>query len=79
MTYVKTCLHKHKYLFDSSKERLDTKILNHFSKLQDKKPFIGPFLSPKNVNLTSLKLYMQVLLVGAFALHVNGYCYFFEK
>ena len=79
MTYVKTCLHKHKNLFDSSKERLDTKILNHFSKLQDKKPFIGPFLSPKNVNLpvTSLKLYMQVLLVGAFALNVNGYCYFF--
>ena len=51
--YVKTCLHKCKNLFDSSKERLDTKILNyHFSKLQDKKPFIGPFLLPKNVNLT---------------------------
>ena len=29
----------------------DTKILSEFSKLQDKKPFIGPFLSPKNLKV----------------------------
>ena len=39
-----------------------------------KKPLVGPFSSPKNLNLTSLKLSMQVLLVGTFAVHANGYC-----
>ena len=38
--------------------RLHTKIQIQFSKIQGKKPFVGPFLLPKNLNLTSLKLYM---------------------
>ena len=37
------------------------------------------FLLPKNLNGTSLKLYMQVLLIGAFTVHVNGYCYFSQE
>ena len=41
-------LHKYKNSFDSLKDALDTKILSQFSKLQNKKSFIGPFLSPKN-------------------------------
>ena len=65
--------------FDSSKDRLDTKILRQFSKLQDKKPFVRPFLSPKNLILTSHKLYTQVLLVGTFAVRANGYCYVFRE
>ena len=40
---------------------------------------VGPFSSPKNLNLTSLKLSMQVLLVGAFAVCENGYCYVFRE
>ena len=55
-THVNTNLNKYKNSFDSSKDRLDTKIVSEFSKLQDKKPSTGPFLSPKNLNLTSLKL-----------------------
>ena len=65
--------------FDSSKDRLDTKILSQLSKLRDKKPFVRPFLSPKNLNLTSHKLYTQVLLVGAFTVRANGYCYVFRE
>ena len=51
-------------------------MLNQFSKLPDKKPFVGPFLSPKNLNLTLLflKVYTQVLLVCTFAEHA-GYTY----
>ena len=64
-THVNTNLHKYKNSCDSSKDRLDTKILSRFSKLPDKYLSLVLFLSPKN--LTSLKLYTQVLLVGAFA------------
>ena len=39
------------------------------------KTFFWFFLSPKNLNLTSLKLYMQLLLVGACAVCANGCCY----
>ena len=48
-------------------------MLNQFSKLPDKKPFVGPFLSPKNLNLTLLflKVYTQVLLVCTFAEHAK--------
>ena len=77
-THVNTHLNKYKNSFDSSKDRLDTKILGQFSKLQDKKPFVGPFLS-KNLNLTSLKLYTQVLLVGVITVCANGYCYVFQE
>ena len=64
-THVNTNLHKYKNSCDSSKDRLDTKILSRFSKLPDKNLSLVLFLSPKI--LTSLKLYTQVLLVGAFA------------
>ena len=43
------------------------------------KPFVGPFLSPKNLNLTLLKLYRQVLLVSAFPVCANGYCCVFQE
>ena len=33
----------------------------------------------KNLNLTLLKLYTQVLLVGAITVRVNGYCYVFRE
>ena len=51
MTHI-TWTYFHKY--KNSVDKLDAKILSQFSKLQDKKPFIGPFLSPKIWNLTSL-------------------------
>ena len=34
--HINTNLHKYKNSFDSSKDRLDTKILSRFSKLSDK-------------------------------------------
>ena len=40
---------KNKSIFDGSKDRLK-KILIQFSKLQGKKPFVGPFLSPKTLS-----------------------------
>ena len=43
------------------------------------KPFVGPFLSPKNLKLTSLKLYKLVLLVGPFAVRANSYFYFSQE
>ena len=46
---------KNKSIFDGSKDRLK-KILIQYSKLHGKKPFVGPFLSPKNLNSTSLCL-----------------------
>ena len=67
-THVNTNLHKYKNGFDSSKDRLDTKILSQFSKLQVKKPFVRSFL------FSSLKLYRQVLLVSVFTVCANGYC-----
>ena len=62
LTHVNTNFHKYKNSCDS---RLDTKILSRFSKHPDKNLLLVLFLLPKN--LTSLKLYTQVLLVGAFA------------
>ena len=56
-------------------------MLNQFSKLPDKKPFVGPFLSPKNLNLTLLflKVYTQVLLVCTFAEHAKVILMFRQK
>ena len=51
VTHVNTNLHKCKNSCDSSKDRLDRKILSQFSKLPGKKAFVGPFLSPKNLNV----------------------------
>ena len=40
-------------------------MLSQLSKLQDKKPLIGPFLSPKNLNLILLnKIIVQASAVG---------------
>ena len=59
VTNVNTYLHllgtKNKNIFYSVKDRLRTKIQIQFSKIQDKKPFVGPFLLPKNSNLILLK------------------------
>ena len=42
--YITSCiLHQNNSIFDSLKDRLYTKILSQFSKLQDEKPFVGPF------------------------------------
>ena len=46
---LNTNLHIYKNSCDSSKDRLDTKILSQFSKLPDKKNFRWSFLSPKNL------------------------------
>ena len=35
--------------------------------------------SPKNLNLTLLKLYTQVLLVGVFAVYANGFLLCFSR
>ena len=72
-----TNLHKYKNNCDGSKDRLDTKILSRFSKLPDKNLSLVLFLSPKN--LTSLKLYTQVLLAGAFAVVRMVAAMFLEK
>ena len=56
-TPVNRYLYSYKNSFDSSKDRLDTKILSQFSKLQDKKPC--------DVTLP-VCLYTQVLLICAF-------------
>ena len=45
---VNTNLHIYKNSCDSSKDRLDTKILSQFSKLPDKN-FCWSFLSPKKL------------------------------
>ena len=52
LIHVITCdthkLHEHTFTnIKTAVDKLDAKILSQFSKLQDKKPFIGPFLSPK--------------------------------
>ena len=52
--HVNTYLHKYKNIFDSSKDRLERKMLSQFSKLEEKKTFVGTFLLP-NLNLTLLK------------------------
>ena len=75
--HVNTNLHKYKNSCDSSKDKLVTKILSRFSKLPDKNLSLVLFLSPKN--LTSLKLYTQVLLVGAFAIVRMVAAMFLEK
>ena len=61
LIYAITCdthkLHEHITYFHKYKnsvDKLETKILIQFSKVQDKKPFVGPFLSPTIWNLTSL-------------------------
>ena len=56
---LNTNLQKFKNSFDSSKDRLDTKIL-----IQDKKK---PFLSPKNFNWTSLKLALNCTCKGCWS------------
>ena len=56
---LNTNLQKFKNSFDSSKDRLDTKIL-----IQDKKK---PFLSPKNLNWTSLKLALNCTCKGCWS------------
>ena len=53
--YLHMLCTKKKSIFDGSKDRLKT-ILIQFSKLQGRKPFLSPFLSPKNLNWTSLRL-----------------------
>ena len=67
----------------SQEQKLGTRghlaLLEHSPGLNTEKPLVGPFLSPKNLNLASFRLYMRVLLANAFAVHVNGYCYFFSE
>ena len=72
VTHINTNLQKYKNSCDSSKDRLDTKILNQFSKLPDKKPFVGPFLSPKNLNLTLL--FFKSVHASAVGLYVRWTC-----
>ena len=50
---------KNKHFFDTSKVRLYKNIESIFQTSRWKL-FVGPFLSPKNLNLTLLEFYMQV-------------------
>ena len=82
VTHINTNLQKYKNsVVIVQKIDLIQKLLNHFSKLPDKKPFVGPFLSPKNLNLTLLflKVYTQVLLVCTFAEHAKVILMFHQK
>ena len=78
-TYLRTLCNKNKNIFYSSKDRLHTKIQSQFSKIQDKKPFVVPFLSPKNFDLTSLKLQSEHCQSVRATVCVNGFVIFPEK
>ena len=78
-TYLRTLCNKNKNIFYSSKDRLYTKIQSQFSKIQDKKPFVVPFLSPNKFDLTLLNCTCEHCRSVRATEHVNGYVIFPEK
>ena len=52
---------------------------NYFSKIQQTKPFAGPFLLPKNFNLLCLNCTLKHWQLAQTTVGVSGYCIIFLK
>ena len=76
--HVNTNLHKYENSCDSSKDRLDTKILSWFIKLPDKN-FPWSFLSCKNLNFVHLNCTRKCCWFGAFAVCAKWLLLCFSK